>query len=542
MTITRKNNFLKSKRLSCRRKKNRSKKNRKRQYSRRRGGAFFSFKEKRKHGSDEDSIYPFLLTENPFDKFVDIPQDVIDFIRSNLKTNLDKETFEYFKNNQDYFITEANRLRNKAFETQVDETKIKKSNNLPVLSAFEDMQNKLKTIGLLNRFSTPSVPASVSSNMASAAAALNKEEVIDLTEIADNSAILPRDAITMQDVPLFYLNYKMKIPSLSEEKKRDVALDLMKVARQKLQLQRSDEKYLETLRDSTKNEAQSYSNKRTILDENNNKKSESIDESLQIQLGDNEYRIITARGDGNCYLYSFLMGVGAIPLPNPNVSNRELQERLIKSLLYAQLIRNEIVKHINNENIEIIEGDEEFFNKPSLQAKKNYIMTSSFFMEGETIRIMQDLFDYQSIIFSRTAGKVDVPYNHVVNAKRHEGAPLEKAKIFIKDGRGENAVYGILFEDNYLIENVNAKTLKIWNPPEFQVNCHMPYNSKNPDKYIIFLRSGAHYDLIVYNNRKSFTFESLPYSMKQFIKRNCANKGGGTFGNIPVFREYFSRG
>jgi hypothetical protein len=218
--------------------------------------------------------------------------------------------------------------------------------------------------------------------------------------------------------------------------------------------------------------------------------------------------------------------------------------------LYAQLIRNEIVKYINNEHVEIIEGDEGFYSKNSLQAKKNYIMTSDFFMETETIRIMQDLFDYQSIIFSRTAGKVDVPHNHVVNAKRGEDEPLEKATIFIKDGKGEKSVYGIGFADGYFIDNISAKTLKIWNPPEFQVNCHMPYNSKNPDKYIIFLRSGAHYDLIVYNNRKSFTFESLPYSMKQFIKRNCADKGGddkggddkgGTFGNIPVFQEYFSR-
>ena len=61
-----------------------------------------------------------------------------------------------------------------------------------------------------------------------------------------------------------------------------------------------------------------------------------------------------------------------------------------------------------------------------------------------------------------------------------------------------------------------------------------------PDYYIMANYTGNHYQLITYHDRGAFTFPELPYDVKLLIAKACMEHRGGTYNDIPEFREFMA--
>jgi predicted NAD-dependent protein-ADP-ribosyltransferase YbiA (DUF1768 family) len=60
-----------------------------------------------------------------------------------------------------------------------------------------------------------------------------------------------------------------------------------------------------------------------------------------------------------------------------------------------------------------------------------------------------------------------------------------------------------------------------------------------PSFYVLAAyHAGNHYQLITYNNQKSFDFNELPESIKLLVAEKCLEKIAGPYGIIPEFRNY----
>ena len=58
-----------------------------------------------------------------------------------------------------------------------------------------------------------------------------------------------------------------------------------------------------------------------------------------------------------------------------------------------------------------------------------------------------------------------------------------------------------------------------------------------PDAYIICSYSGDHYRLVSYKKKKIFAFREIPYDIKNLIINKCLEKNSGTFSLIEDFRN-----
>ena len=56
-----------------------------------------------------------------------------------------------------------------------------------------------------------------------------------------------------------------------------------------------------------------------------------------------------------------------------------------------------------------------------------------------------------------------------------------------------------------------------------------------PKYYILAVHTGNHYKLITYNGKRIFTFETIPWDIKQMIVDKCMEKQAGIFNLIPKF-------
>ena len=59
-----------------------------------------------------------------------------------------------------------------------------------------------------------------------------------------------------------------------------------------------------------------------------------------------------------------------------------------------------------------------------------------------------------------------------------------------------------------------------------------------PSFYVITCYQGNHYQLITYNEKKSFTFGELPEKVKELVADKCLEKMSGPYSLIPEFMEY----
>jgi predicted NAD-dependent protein-ADP-ribosyltransferase YbiA (DUF1768 family) len=60
-----------------------------------------------------------------------------------------------------------------------------------------------------------------------------------------------------------------------------------------------------------------------------------------------------------------------------------------------------------------------------------------------------------------------------------------------------------------------------------------------PSFYILAAyHGGYHYQMITYNNLKSFSFEELPVDIKELVTDKCLEKIAGPYSLIPEFKEY----
>ena len=57
-----------------------------------------------------------------------------------------------------------------------------------------------------------------------------------------------------------------------------------------------------------------------------------------------------------------------------------------------------------------------------------------------------------------------------------------------------------------------------------------------PKYYVILSYTGNHYKLILYKNQRIFTFNTLPYAMKDLIITKCMEKDDGIYNLIPKFK------
>jgi len=62
-----------------------------------------------------------------------------------------------------------------------------------------------------------------------------------------------------------------------------------------------------------------------------------------------------------------------------------------------------------------------------------------------------------------------------------------------------------------------------------------------PKYYILADHNGNHYKLITYNGKRIFTFETIPYDIKQMIIDKCMEKQAGIFNLIPKFIKLKSK-
>jgi len=62
-----------------------------------------------------------------------------------------------------------------------------------------------------------------------------------------------------------------------------------------------------------------------------------------------------------------------------------------------------------------------------------------------------------------------------------------------------------------------------------------------PKYYILVDHNGNHYKLITYNGKRIFTFETIPYDIKQMIIDKCMEKQAGIFNLIPKFIKLKSK-
>lgn len=475
-----------------------------------------------------DKINPFLLAKNEFTK--EIPKEVEEYLRNELQEGLFEKGSEDEKL---YLVSQANLLREAALKQQMKPAQTKQNN----FSAVEasGVGDNFDFQGELLKFE-------------------NELNNLDLTEeqraqlLASEAQVLQDRAnkfqVNTQEVPDFYYNLKMKIKALPPDKKRRVAEDLYNLEKAKLQLLESDTRYLSTIESQASIEQNAYNNKRKP-----NKLSPievSLNDELNSQLKDHGYEIIKSRGDGNCYLYSFLLADGAISLPNSNQTRQQLTERMVRSLILANLLRKELVKYINNDNLDNLQlSDEQYAatENMDIETKKKFLQklveTSSFFFDNFSIGIMQNLLDYQSIIIERSSQIRIFPNNFRVNVE-YNGRPT--IGYVRKVAANDDDTYSVELENKVTLRNITPEQLRFWNMPQYVVSCQAAYNESNPNKYIIFLRVGNnHFDLITYRKSRIFTFETLPLSMKSLIKHSCSRVEDSFFNYIPKFREYFAR-
>ena len=57
----------------------------------------------------------------------------------------------------------------------------------------------------------------------------------------------------------------------------------------------------------------------------------------------------------------------------------------------------------------------------------------------------------------------------------------------------------------------------------------------NPDYYIVLSYDGSHYQLVSYRERELFTYEEIPYSIKELILNKCLERMSGPYSLIPEF-------
>lgn len=62
-----------------------------------------------------------------------------------------------------------------------------------------------------------------------------------------------------------------------------------------------------------------------------------------------------------------------------------------------------------------------------------------------------------------------------------------------------------------------------------------------PKYYILADHNGNHYKLITYNGKRIFTFETIPYDIKQMVIDKCMEKQAGIFNLIPKFIKLKSK-
>tara|TARA_B110000093_G_C12965531_1_gene409435 strand:+ start:1284 stop:3470 length:2187 start_codon:yes stop_codon:yes gene_type:complete len=66
------------------------------------------------------------------------------------------------------------------------------------------------------------------------------------------------------------------------------------------------------------------------------------------------------------------------------------------------------------------------------------------------------------------------------------------------------------------------------------------YKDYDPKHYIIlnYTMNGNHYELLTYQGKSIFTFEEIPYDLKELVVRRCLEKMAGPFALIPAFRQF----
>jgi hypothetical protein len=193
-------------------------------------------------------------------------------------------------------------------------------------------------------------------------------------------------------------------------------------------------------------------------------------------LKSKNFRVYNVRGDGNCYVYSILLAFGLIKLKN-SVDESQLRSLYRDEKKYALQVRAIIGKYMETNGLLSYVYKKYFL--PRINGKiltsidpifgyiKNendflwYFLTSNFFFDDVFIGLMQSVFNYQTIIITKS-------------------------------------------ENN-----------------KFSVSCRTPVNYEYPNNFIIVLNSRVHYLLVTYKENKIFTFQDLPQKIKELYKSSC---------------------